>query len=174
MKLLKFYLILSLAFCCSLQAKVSLKFAPLDVAELVSSELLENSKKILYFSALRKINQNVFAEQQKLVKAEYILSELWSLDAGHDFAEVQRTMRQQLPANTKLLFSCAGRDCGRNNHWANNVFGENKLLGIDDSQFYWIMNFQYEGDEYYVLAYAVSKITRKRFYYRILLKELNN
>lgn len=38
--------------------------------------------------------------------------------------------------NTEALFSCRGRDCGRSNLWANEIFKIANLLGPDQNQFY--------------------------------------
>ena len=34
------------------------------------------------------------------------------------------------------LFSCRGRDCGRSNYWANNIFQQAILYGPDNNQYY--------------------------------------
>lgn len=36
----------------------------------------------------------------------------------------------------RLVFECAGRDCGRSNDWANTVFNKSDLYGPDGSQHY--------------------------------------
>ena len=39
-------------------------------------------------------------------------------------------------ADFRLIFSCQGRDCGRNTAWANDVFGVKELVAPDAAQFY--------------------------------------
>ncbi len=59
----------------------------------------------------------------------------------------------------QLLFSCSGRDCGRSNDWANQVFQQAILYGPDPNQRY--LAFQ-RGDE--LLALYVIQRGNKRVY----------
>ena len=43
---------------------------------------------------------------------------------------------QAATAAFRLIFSCQGRDCGRNTAWANDVFGVKELVAPDAAQFY--------------------------------------
>ena len=57
------------------------------------------------------------------------------------------------------LFSCRGRDCGRSNYWANNIFGRAILYGPDRNQFY----FAGEYDDALIALYVIER-GNKRIY----------
>jgi len=59
----------------------------------------------------------------------------------------------------QLLFSCSGRDCGRSNDWANQVFQQAILYGPDRNQRY--LAFQREDE---LLALYVIERGNKRVY----------
>lgn len=53
---------------------------------------------------------------------------------GVSVAEVVQHYRRELGSD--LLFSCLGRDCGRSNDWANQIFQQALLYGLDRTQQY--------------------------------------
>lgn len=59
----------------------------------------------------------------------------------------------------QLLFSCSGRDCGRSNDWANQVFQQAILYGPDSNQRYLALQ---RGDE--LLALYIIERGNKRVY----------
>ena len=61
--------------------------------------------------------------------------------------------------DTEPLFSCRGRDCGRSNLWANEIFKRAILYGPDANQFY----FAGEKDEALVALYVIER-GNKRVY----------
>ena len=61
-------------------------------------------------------------------------------------------------------FVCQGRDCGSSNEWANAVFGEPKLYGLEQSQYYWVG--QHRRSSNYWLVY-MSKRSNKPVHYRV-------
>ncbi len=59
--------------------------------------------------------------------------------------------------NTEPLFSCRGRDCGRSNLWANEIFKRAILYGPDANQFY----FAGEKDQALVALYIIQRGNRR-------------
>lgn len=57
------------------------------------------------------------------------------------------------------LFSCRGRDCGRSNYWANNIFKRAILYGPDTNQFY----FAGEYNDALIALYVIER-GNKRIY----------
>lgn len=55
------------------------------------------------------------------------------------------------------LFSCSGRGCGRSNDWANYIFREAMLYGLDTRQYY--LAAEYEGD--LVALYVIERGNRR-------------
>ena len=59
--------------------------------------------------------------------------------------------------DTKPLFTCRGRDCGRSNLWANEIFKRASLYGPDANQFY----FAGEKDGALVALYVIQRGNRR-------------
>ena len=61
----------------------------------------------------------------------------WEIPRSHQPAEPFEAMRAQLQQlGAKILYQCAGRECGASNIWANDLFRYATLYGRDDSQHY--------------------------------------
>ena len=58
----------------------------------------------------------------------------YQIPAGVPLSEVIAHYEEAL--GSEALFSCRGRDCGRSNGWANQVFGQAILYGPESNQFY--------------------------------------
>lgn len=86
--------------------------------------------------------------------------ETWRLPDSATFAEIRDFLRQKLrDTGFVTLFECEGRDCGRSNLWANQVWKLALLYGPNSSQFYLAMHNQ----EIEVLAalYLVQRGNRR-------------
>ncbi len=67
---------------------------------------------------------------------------------------------------SKPLFTCRGRDCGRSNLWANEVFKQNILLGPDLNQFY----FAGEYGDHLVALYVIQRGNKRSYAHVEVLK----
>lgn len=85
-------------------------------------------------SHVEKIRRELRVEDQVRVNAREIRA-IYEMPAGAPLDDVTRHYASTLAADD-VLFSCRGRDCGRSAQWANQVFGEARLLGPDAGQFY--------------------------------------
>ena len=84
-------------------------------------------------SAVEKIRRELRIEQKLRVEAAR-LRITYQVAAGTPLAEVIGHYQQAL--GPQALFSCRGRDCGRSNGWANQVFAQAVLYGPEANQFY--------------------------------------
>ena len=66
------------------------------------------------------------------------------------------------------LFSCRGRDCGRSNLWANEVFKEAVLYGPDANQFY----FAGEYRDHLLALYVIERGNRRIYAHLEVLKPM--
>ena len=64
------------------------------------------------------------------------------------------------------LFSCAGRDCGRSNLWANEIFKRAILYGPDANQFY----FAGEFDDHLIALYVIKRGNKRTYAHLEVLK----
>lgn len=64
------------------------------------------------------------------------------------------------------LFSCKGRDCGRSNYWANNIFKQAILYGPDTNQFY----FAGEHADALIALYVIERGNKRIYAHLEVLK----
>jgi hypothetical protein len=67
------------------------------------------------------------------------------------------------------LFSCRGRDCGRSNYWANNIFKQAILYGPDTNQFY----FAGEHADALIALYIIERGNKRIYAHLEVLKPEN-
>jgi hypothetical protein len=94
---------------------------------------------------------------QELLRVEGTLeSAIYRIPEGTPVADVAAHYRSILEGG--LLFRCAGRDCGRSNEWANQVFGKAILFGPDGNQQYLAWEWQGRLISVYVIERGNRRI----------------
>ncbi|MFT7288316.1 MAG: hypothetical protein ACI87W_002434 [Halieaceae bacterium] len=80
----------------------------------------------------------------------------WKLLDGYTSAEVLEEITGQFVAagDTEPLFACEARACGRSVQWANRIFRQRLLYGVEVSQRYRAYRLQRDGKEYRLLLYS--------------------
>lgn len=117
----------------------------------------------LGLGALQKIRGSWrFKESVRL--SGLLLRHTWQLVDGYSSEEVLADLQRELEeaGNTTLLFSCDGRACGNGAQWANRVFQQRVLYGLDEMQRYRV--YRIEGQAEYRLALYGSGRTADRQY----------
>ena len=90
----------------------------------------------LILGAVVKIDRQIRADQDLRLAGE-LQQFTWEIPRSHQPAEPFEAMRAQLQqSGAKILYQCAGRECGASNIWANDLFRYATLYGRDDSQHY--------------------------------------
>ena len=84
-------------------------------------------------SAVEKIRRELRIERKLRLDATAVRV-TYQIPAGVPLSEVIAHYEEAL--GSEALFSCRGRDCGRSNGWANQVFGQAILYGPESNQFY--------------------------------------
>lgn len=84
-------------------------------------------------SAVEKIRRELRIERKLRLDATAVRI-TYQIPAGVPLSEVIDHYERAL--GSEALFSCRGRDCGRSNGWANQVFGQAILYGPEANQFY--------------------------------------
>ena len=140
------------------------------------------------FSQSNMLNTDYIIALDKYKKTDdRWMPEKWQRESGQLFRytiemprdyreeEVFDYYRQQLPANSELLFSCAGRQCGESNNWANDHFGVKQLYGTNASQIFSVYRVASiitsatvtasttTGSETYVTIYTVRRGNRRLY-----------
>jgi len=116
--------------------EMPLQLDPFPQSELISSEQRQEPDYRLMLSGIMKINGQIRADHEQRLQAS--LSRMtWQLPSGYNPESGFNFVRAQLSGKgAQVLFECSGRQCGPSNIWANDIFGQARLYGVDNSQFY--------------------------------------
>ncbi len=117
-----------------IQASAQEAVAPFPRAVLVQqTEASEVAPREFIVSPVEKIRRELSIERKLRIEAS-ASSITWRIPDGTPLTEVMEHYREALGPDP--LFVCQGRDCGRSNGWANQVFQQAILYGPDANQFY--------------------------------------
>ncbi len=83
------------------------------------------------------------------------------LPSGVGLEEAIDHYREALRAEGTELFDCRGRDCGRSNLWANQIYGQAILYGSDRDQYYISINRPSEPYGELLSVYVVQRGNRR-------------
>lgn len=162
-----------LSLLCFLSVSVSANPADIPVTEnLLGVERYPNAEIVCYDDGkrvnyplvgqlIKKVNGVVRADEEwrrdgQWTRVIYLLPNGHSSDAG--FQHFSDGLRQ---LDVETIFSCNNRHCGSSNIWANKVFEEANLYGMDKSQFYSLSERKFDNKTEYYVLYAVKRGNRR-------------
>lgn len=97
---------------------------------------------------------------------------LQQVNAESSRGEARQWYRRRLQdLEARILFQCEGRDCGRSNVWANQIFGQATLYGRDADQDYLVAASRQAGGT--VKLFVLYTVTRGNQRDYLWLEELN-
>ncbi len=106
---------------------------------------------------LSSIGAIVRAEQEEVIKGKVTVV-TYEVPRVHAPREVMEHYLSQIAGNdARILFRCEGRDCGRSNDWANEIFEERILYGHDRYQYYTVASFSRNGIPYVGVIYTIRR-----------------
>lgn len=86
----------------------------------------------------------------------------YRLADGYGGAEAHRHWLDALrAAGARSLYGCRGRACGPSNQWANAVFDNRELYGLDGAQWFDALELTEDGRHYAVAIYSVERGNRR-------------
>lgn len=147
--------LMMMAYTVNGYADVELDFA--TGARLVAQGEVDAPYYILPVSSIRKVN-GVIAAEHNLYLAGTLMTYTWEIVPGigaeraHDLA-----LSKLKQIGAEVLFTCQGRACGSSNQWANQVFQQSRLYGLDKQQSYTALQ---QTSDYYAL-YTTQRGNRK-------------
>ena len=103
-----------------------------------------------------------------------LLSYTWQIVDGFTSREVMEKLLASVKETeqSEILFSCDGRACGHGSQWANRVFKQRMLYGMDDLQRYRVYSLQ-NGSMYRLIVYSSSR-TADRQYLQVNLLQVTD
>ncbi len=107
-----------------------------DAFEVRSLEVSEWETYEFVLSPVESAARELQIDDSRRLRARYHRV-TWEIPRSATFAEVRNFLTERLAARGfSALFECEGRDCGRSNLWANNIWQLALLHGPNRSQFY--------------------------------------
>ncbi|MBN2991799.1 DUF4892 domain-containing protein [Pseudomonas cedrina subsp. fulgida] len=136
------------------------------VARQVDSQIVdyrpaEEKERIYPMGAIRKISGQLRYEGQATARGQ-VTAITYELPAEHSASAAFTATREALQQNgAQLLFWCKARDCGESSLWANEIFGNAKLVGADSQQEYLLLRLA-ETDSL-VALYSITRGNRRAY-----------
>ncbi len=136
--------------------------AELLLPQFPLSEVVEQSRQSIpehrfVTGKVSSIGSLVRTESEKILAGDVIrvTYEIPRVHTTQEVAAHYQAVLQRLGAST--LFYCEGRDCGRSNDWANEIFQERILFGPDRFQYYIATTFEHDNNYYAAVIYATRR-----------------
>ncbi|MDX9873640.1 MAG: DUF4892 domain-containing protein [Spongiibacteraceae bacterium] len=134
---------------------------PFGPAELERQRVADNQDYLLPLSAWRRAGGDWQLEQSERLTGT-LARFTWRIADGYSAAEAHRHWLTALRAvGARSLYGCRGRACGPSNQWANAVFDNRELYGLDGAQWFDALELTEDGHHYAVAIYSVERGNRR-------------
>ena len=153
--------ILISCFCVSLAAQAEVTLSVTENSLLIEQTELSAPYYTLPTSSMRKVNGVIGAEYNLSLSGQ-LSSYTWEMMPGIS-AKIayDKALEELKTVNAQVLYQCHGRSCGSSNQWANQVFHQSRLYGLDSQQSYAALKQDtLKGVNYYAL-YSTERGNRK-------------
>ncbi|MCU1734767.1 MULTISPECIES: DUF4892 domain-containing protein [unclassified Pseudomonas] len=131
-------------------------------AKRVDERPVAEVERVYPLGGLRKISGQVRMEG-KIEARGQLHSVTWELPAERSAAEAFKAARETLQADGGYpLFWCEGRDCGENSLW-NDLFGNARLSGSDQDQFFILLRRTGADADTLVALYAITRGNKRTY-----------
>ena len=132
-------------------------------AQIVDYTVKPDVERIYPMGAIRKISGRLRFEGQVNARGQ-TTAITYELPAEHSATEAFTAAREALQAkDAQLLFWCQARDCGESSLWANEIFGNSKLVGADGEQSYLLIRLAAPEQNQLVALYGITRGNRKAY-----------
>lgn len=102
--------------------------------EQVSLQQMQANHYRLVISELKRTRATTYGEQEQRLSGQ-LTRTVWAVDSGLSLAETITQLSTQL-SNHEMIYQCQGLDCGSSHFWANEIFGNARLVTRGPNQFY--------------------------------------
>ncbi len=148
----------------SAPALLAAPIEPYDRATVEKQRTIESSAHLILLSAVREVNNQIRSETMVRLPVEGV-GQLLQVKPDASRADARRYYLDQLnQRNAVILYRCSGRDCGRSNVWANQIFDDATLYGRDTDQDYLAAAYK-DADSvvHLVLVYTVTRGNQRQY-----------
>ena len=129
---------------------------------------------VLPTSSMRKVNGVIAAEHNVFLSGE-LTAHTWEITPGMGPQRAHERVALELHnVGAEVLFHCSGRACGSSNQWANQVFHQSRLYGLDTQQSYTSMQRKTDVGVTYYALYSTEKGNHKVYLHLEQLSGMNS
>lgn len=151
---------------CLLSIEARAELQPFPYTSVEKNEIQEVPDYRLVLSNVAKVNGRINVSNSRRLNANLVRS-LYRLNDGFELSEVWGFYQQQLQRNNaEVWFQCHGRDCGVSSLWANEIFEDPKLSGLEQSQHYGVYHWRSSGRSHIAIIYGIVR-ANKRIYIQV-------
>lgn len=155
------------ALCFMVLVSPSVMAAPIEPfgrATVEAERRIESPSHRILLSAVREVNDEIRSESMISPEVEGI-GQLLQVNRDASRASARRYYLDELDKrNAVILYRCSGRDCGRSNVWANQIFNDATLYGRDINQDYVAAAYKdSDGVLHLVLVYTVTRGNQREY-----------
>ncbi|MNQ51301.1 hypothetical protein D3C85_652780 [compost metagenome] len=132
-------------------------------AQIVDYRPAAELERIYPMGSIRKISGQLRFDGQVNARG-HMTSVTYELPPEHSSLSAFTAAREALQKQgAELLFWCQARDCGESSLWANEVFGNAKLYGVDNAQAYLLLRLAPPQDNSLVALYSITRGNRRAY-----------
>lgn len=117
----------------------------------------------LILSPVTKVNGRLHVEKSRRLNANMVRA-LYRLEDDFELSEAWSFYQMQLQRqNAEVWFQCHGRDCGVSALWANDIFGQAQLGGLESSQHYGVYHWRSSERSHIVVLYGIIRANKRNY-----------
>ncbi|MDL0429646.1 DUF4892 domain-containing protein [Marinobacter sp. TBZ242] len=137
---------------------------PFPDSDLVEEITIDSPGHLVLFSPVREVNNQIRSATMARLPVKGV-GQLHEVTRGANREEARDHYLRELQARgAQILFQCSGRNCGRSNVWANQIFDQSNLYGRDSNQDYLVAgSIDQNGKPWLTLVYTVTRGNQREY-----------
>ncbi|MEP1216055.1 MAG: DUF4892 domain-containing protein [Marinobacter sp.] len=137
---------------------------PFPDSQLEQEVTISSPGHLVLFSPVREVNNEIRSAAMARLPVKGV-GQLYEVRGGANREEARdHYLRELQSRGAQILFECSGRNCGRSNVWANQIFDQSSLYGRDNNQDYLVAGSVDEnGKPWLTLVYTVTRANQRQY-----------
>jgi hypothetical protein len=137
---------------------------PFPDSRLEQEVTISSPGHLVLFSPVREVNNEIRSAAMARLPVKGV-GQLYEVQGGANREEARDYYLRELQTlGAQILFECSGRNCGRSNVWANQIFDQSSLYGRDNNQDYLVAGSVDEnGKPWLTLVYTVTRANQRQY-----------
>lgn len=135
-------------------------------SEIISAEFESDSNYSLVLGRLQRSRGVVIPENSERLRGD-VTRLIYEVSQEFNGEDVQQFFQEQFAERGyEQLFSCAGRECGSSNYWANDIFRNRVLYGPERNQYFTAVRIdQASSEPSHLVLYIITRGNRRIYAY---------